>query len=269
MFSPSLLPHVDTARQTYATTDSGTSNHICRISTGALASLRHSVAGADATGGAHPVSRQRLRAHSVSRAPIGNSEQRCSRAPHRRWQRGDASGFAPIAGSAGSQAWQAGSTAIIRNSHSRLSMPTTTACPSGSPVSIISSRRLKLERLFLGRHKVYHYRIWYRDVLANYVKEMLLDSRTLSRPYLERSGVEAHRARPSQGQSQLHHRDSPAALAGTDPAAFPGTGNCSSQNREILIGKMPTDTEVQASRAFRTLDAQARESPEMPAHSRA
>jgi asparagine synthase (glutamine-hydrolysing) len=50
---------------------------------------------------------------------------------------------------------------------------------------------LKLERLFLGRHKVYHYRVWYRGILANYVKEMLLDSRTLSRPYLERNGVEA------------------------------------------------------------------------------
>jgi asparagine synthase (glutamine-hydrolysing) len=50
---------------------------------------------------------------------------------------------------------------------------------------------LKLERLFLGRHKVYHYRVWYRDVLADYVKQMLLDSRTLSRPYLERKGVEA------------------------------------------------------------------------------
>jgi asparagine synthase (glutamine-hydrolysing) len=50
---------------------------------------------------------------------------------------------------------------------------------------------LKLERLFLGRHKVYHYRIWYRGILASYVQEMLLDSRTLSRPYLERKGVEA------------------------------------------------------------------------------
>jgi asparagine synthase (glutamine-hydrolysing) len=50
---------------------------------------------------------------------------------------------------------------------------------------------LKLERLFLGRHKVYHYRAWYRDRLASYVKQMLLDSRTLSRPYLERKGVEA------------------------------------------------------------------------------
>jgi asparagine synthase (glutamine-hydrolysing) len=50
---------------------------------------------------------------------------------------------------------------------------------------------LKLERLFLGRHKVYHYRVWYRDTLARYVQEMLLDSSTLSRPYLERRGVEA------------------------------------------------------------------------------
>ena len=50
---------------------------------------------------------------------------------------------------------------------------------------------LRLERLFLGRHKVYHYRVWYRDTLANYVQEMLLDSSTLARPYLERKGVEA------------------------------------------------------------------------------
>ena len=44
---------------------------------------------------------------------------------------------------------------------------------------------------FLGSHKVYHYRVWYRDILARYVQEMLLDSRTLARPYLERKGVEA------------------------------------------------------------------------------
>jgi asparagine synthase (glutamine-hydrolysing) len=48
-----------------------------------------------------------------------------------------------------------------------------------------------LERLFLGRHKVFHFRIWYRDVLAGYVREMLLDSRSLSRPYIERKGLEA------------------------------------------------------------------------------
>jgi asparagine synthase (glutamine-hydrolysing) len=49
---------------------------------------------------------------------------------------------------------------------------------------------LRLERLFLGRHKFLHYRVWYRDRLANYVKEMLLDPRTLSRPYLQRSSLE-------------------------------------------------------------------------------
>lgn len=47
-----------------------------------------------------------------------------------------------------------------------------------------------LERLFLGRHKFYHFRVWYRDALANYVREMLLDSRTLSRPYLNGAEVE-------------------------------------------------------------------------------
>lgn len=43
---------------------------------------------------------------------------------------------------------------------------------------------LHLERLFLGRHKYYHFRVWYRDALSGYVQEMLLDPRTLSRPYL-------------------------------------------------------------------------------------
>jgi asparagine synthase (glutamine-hydrolysing) len=50
---------------------------------------------------------------------------------------------------------------------------------------------LHLEKLFLGRHKLSHYRVWYRDVLAGYVRDMLLDERTLSRPYLQRKGVEA------------------------------------------------------------------------------
>jgi asparagine synthase (glutamine-hydrolysing) len=47
-----------------------------------------------------------------------------------------------------------------------------------------------LERLFLGRHKFYHYRVWYRDALSKYVQEMLLDPLTLSRPYLNRTAVE-------------------------------------------------------------------------------
>jgi asparagine synthase (glutamine-hydrolysing) len=49
---------------------------------------------------------------------------------------------------------------------------------------------LHLERLFLGRHKVFHFRTWYRDELAGYVREVLLDPRSLSRPYIERKGLE-------------------------------------------------------------------------------
>jgi len=49
---------------------------------------------------------------------------------------------------------------------------------------------LRPERIFLGRHKPFHFRVWYRDALAGYVREMLLDRRTLSRPYIERKGLE-------------------------------------------------------------------------------
>ena len=49
----------------------------------------------------------------------------------------------------------------------------------------------RLERLFLGRHKFHHFRVWYRDALSVYVREMLLDPRTLSRPYLEPRRLEA------------------------------------------------------------------------------
>ena len=49
---------------------------------------------------------------------------------------------------------------------------------------------LHLQSLFLGRHKVFHFRVWYRDALAGYLKEMLLDPRSLSRPYVERKEVE-------------------------------------------------------------------------------
>jgi asparagine synthase (glutamine-hydrolysing) len=65
----------------------------------------------------------------------------------------------------------------------------------GMPQSIVridhALEKLRLERLFLGRHKFYHYRVWYRDTLASYIREMLLDSRSLSRPYLHRGAVES------------------------------------------------------------------------------
>jgi asparagine synthase (glutamine-hydrolysing) len=45
-------------------------------------------------------------------------------------------------------------------------------------------RPLHLERLFLGRHKFYHFRYWYRNQLAGFLKDVLLDPRSLARPYL-------------------------------------------------------------------------------------
>ena len=55
---------------------------------------------------------------------------------------------------------------------------------------------LHIERLFLGRHKFYHFRIWYRDKLSKYLKEVLLDPRSLNRPYVNgamlEEMVEAH-----------------------------------------------------------------------------
>ncbi|HWF90731.1 MAG TPA: hypothetical protein VN684_00535 [Terriglobales bacterium] len=51
--------------------------------------------------------------------------------------------------------------------------------------------KLHLERLFLGRHKFYHFRVWYRDALSKYVRDVLLDPRSLNRPYVDGKGLEA------------------------------------------------------------------------------
>src|SRR5215831_7933451 len=45
-------------------------------------------------------------------------------------------------------------------------------------------RFVHFERMWVGRHKIFHFRPWYRDYLGQYVREMLLDSRSLGRPYL-------------------------------------------------------------------------------------
>jgi asparagine synthase (glutamine-hydrolysing) len=50
---------------------------------------------------------------------------------------------------------------------------------------------LHLENLFLGRHKFHHFRLYYRDELSRYVQAVLLDPRTLGRPFLNRAKVEA------------------------------------------------------------------------------
>lgn len=65
-----------------------------------------------------------------------------------------------------------------------------------------------LERLFLGRHKPFHFRIWYRDALAGYVEEVLLDPQALSRPYIEsaatRRVVQDHLKGDGNYTTELH-----------------------------------------------------------------
>jgi asparagine synthase (glutamine-hydrolysing) len=67
---------------------------------------------------------------------------------------------------------------------------------------------LRLETQFLGRHKYYHFRVWYRDQLSPFVKELLLDSRSLSRPYLNRKVVEQMVMNHTRGEAnytkQIH-----------------------------------------------------------------
>jgi asparagine synthase (glutamine-hydrolysing) len=45
------------------------------------------------------------------------------------------------------------------------------------------------ERMWVGRHKIFHLRPWYRDHLSQYVRDMLLNPRALARPYLNRDAV--------------------------------------------------------------------------------
>jgi asparagine synthase (glutamine-hydrolysing) len=69
------------------------------------------------------------------------------------------------------------------------------ACDMGMPQWLArvdhAFSSMHFERLFLGRHKPFHFRVWYRDALAGYIQGMLLDERSLSRPYIQRKGLEA------------------------------------------------------------------------------
>jgi asparagine synthase (glutamine-hydrolysing) len=69
------------------------------------------------------------------------------------------------------------------------------ACDYGVPRRLPHGDRvlsaLHLQRLFHGRHKFYHFAPWYREGLSGYVQDVLLDPRTLTRPYLDRKKIEA------------------------------------------------------------------------------
>jgi asparagine synthase (glutamine-hydrolysing) len=85
-------------------------------------------------------------------------------------------------------------SAAIFRAFLTLTFKTEYAYDSGMPQSLARVDHmfspLRLERLFLGRHKFTHYRVWYRDSLSEYVRTILLDSRTLSRPYLAKTSIE-------------------------------------------------------------------------------
>jgi len=43
---------------------------------------------------------------------------------------------------------------------------------------------LQPEKLLIGRHRFTHFRIWFRNEIAAYLKDILLDPLTAQRPYL-------------------------------------------------------------------------------------
>jgi asparagine synthase (glutamine-hydrolysing) len=67
---------------------------------------------------------------------------------------------------------------------------------------------LHLERLFLGRHKFYHFRAWYRGPLAGYVRDMLLAPGARAArwfaPGALRAMVEAHTTGRANRTLEIH-----------------------------------------------------------------
>lgn len=77
----------------------------------------------------------------------------------------------------------------------RATMRAEYACEHASPRWLANLDRQvlggRLERTFLGMHKFAHFSLWYRGELARYVRETLLDDRTLSRWYVNPVRLEA------------------------------------------------------------------------------
>ena len=108
------------------------------------------------------------------------------------------------------------------SSCSKQSTRMTWACRNGSRGLDHALSPLRLEHGFLGRHKPFHFRVWYRDALAGYLQEMLLDPRALSRPYVERKGLEAVIKGHLKGRSKLHNRTTQATGPGDYPPGLLG-----------------------------------------------
>jgi asparagine synthase (glutamine-hydrolysing) len=51
-------------------------------------------------------------------------------------------------------------------------------------------KELHIEKLFLGRHKFHHFRVFYRDELSGYLQDTLLTARAKTRPYIRGGRLE-------------------------------------------------------------------------------
>jgi asparagine synthase (glutamine-hydrolysing) len=67
---------------------------------------------------------------------------------------------------------------------------------------------LRMERVFLGRHKFCHFRVWYRHELSTFVREMLLGRSAAVRNYVEpkalASVVESHTNGTGNWTTEIH-----------------------------------------------------------------
>lgn len=86
------------------------------------------------------------------------------------------------------------------------------ALDTGMPQALARSehifRFLGLRQLFLGRHKFTHFRVWYQNELASYVRETLLSPLARSRPLFESNTlervVESHLSGRSNHTNLIH-----------------------------------------------------------------
>jgi asparagine synthase (glutamine-hydrolysing) len=85
-------------------------------------------------------------------------------------------------------------TGKVRECCQKLTAKAEYAYDYGMPEWLVKADRvfapLHLEKHFLGRHKFYHFRTWYRNELSQYVRDILLDARTRSRPCFQGEWLE-------------------------------------------------------------------------------
>ena len=78
---------------------------------------------------------------------------------------------------------------------------------------------LHIERLFLGRQKFTHFRVWYRNELSNYIKQILLPRSAYPFPALSKRATGRGSSSSSHERARkLHLGDRQAAFQRIDPA---------------------------------------------------